>query len=385
MNNTDHTIERAYRVRLRLKPAQERALSRLLGAKRFVWNWALQRKDEAWRTAGISLSGVYLSRELTLLKKAPQTCWLSELSSVPLISLLRDFDQAWKNFFAGRAKRPRCKRYGSVMAARFTLDQRRTQVDRDAGTVQLDRIGKVRFRMTEPLIGRLRSVTISRDSAGRWFAAFTADGVPLAPPVPAQHAALGVDLGLKDTAALSTGQIIRAPKYLAAKQAKLRRYQRSYCRQRDAALRRMGINPHKRIPKGTRIQVSGRMRRRQRQIGVLHARIANARCNHQHQLTTHVVNTANVIAIEDLNVKAMSRSMRRSFRRSVSDAGLGEVRRQITYKTTWCGRHLSIVDRLYPSSQLCSTKGCDYRHRHLQLKERQWQCPQCHTKHQRDT
>ena len=271
------------------------------------------------------------------------------------------------------------------MAARFTLDQRRTQVDRDAGTVQLYRIGKVRFRVTQPLIGRLRSVTVSRDSAGRWFAAFTADGVPLATPVPAQHTALGVDLGLKDTAALSTGQIVQAPKYLAAKQAKLRRYQRSYSRQRDAALTRMGINPNKRIPKGTRIPVSGRMRRRKMQIGTLHARIANARCNHQHQLTTRVVNAANVIAIEDLNVKAMSRSMRRPFRRSVSDAGLGEIRRQMTYKTIWHGRHLSVVDRFFPSSQLCSTDGCDYRHRNLQLHERQWQCPQCHTKHHRDS
>ena len=109
MNNTDHTIERAYRVRLRLKPAQERALSRLLGAKRFVWNWAWQRKYEAWRTAGISLSGVDLSRELTLLKKAPQTCWLSELPSVPLSALLRDFDQAWKRLLCGTGKTPQAQ------------------------------------------------------------------------------------------------------------------------------------------------------------------------------------------------------------------------------------------------------------------------------------
>ncbi len=282
------TIERAYRVRLRPTPAQARTLSRLFGARRFVWNWAITRKDTAWRADGTKLSGVDLSREFTALRVGGATAWLGTLPREPFNQTLRDFDTAWRNFFAGRAQRPRRKRFGTVHSARFTLDQRREQVDCDTGRVQLDGIGKIRFRVTEPLRGRLRSVTISRDAAGRWFGAFTADGVSRPASAQARVEAIGIDLGLKTATVIHDGDTattIAAPKHLARAQRRLRRYQRSYVRQRDAALRRQGIDPARPIPKGTRIVVSNRMRRRVRQLGTLHARIADQRCNHQHQLT----------------------------------------------------------------------------------------------------
>ena len=380
------TIERAYRVRLRPKPAQARVLKRLFGARRFVWNWALWRKDEAWRADSTKLTGVDLSRELTVLRVTGETDWLSTLPREPFTQTLRDFDTAWKNFFGGRAKRPRRKKFGTVNSARFTLDQRRTQVDRDAGRVQLDGIGKIRFRVSEPMPDRLRSITVSHDAAGRWFGCFTADGVPSLANVPSAIEAIGIDLGLKDTAVIHDGRVsttVAAPKHLSAQQQRLRRYQRSYVRQRDAAARRQGIDPAKPFPKGTRVEVSNRMRRRKRQIGTLHAKIADQRRNHQHQLTARAVASAQVIAIEDLSVKGLSRSMgRRAFRRSVSDAGLGEIRRQLSYKAQWRGRTLSVVNRFYPSSKTCSA--CGEINRALTLRERTWKCATCGISHDRD-
>lgn len=358
-------------------------LSRLLGAKRFVWNWALRRKDDAWRADGTKLNGIALSREFTILRKAEGTDWLATLPREPFNQVLRDFDRGWANFFAGRAKRPRRKKRGAVSAVRFTLDQRRQQVDREGGTVQIDGIGKVRFRVTEPLLGRLRSVTVRRDAAGRWFATFTADGVPIPESVPATQAAVGIDLGLRDTAALSTGEVIPAPKHLTRKQAALRRYQRSYARQQDAAALRQGLDPTKPLPKGTRIAASNRMKRRRRQIGQLHARVADARRDHQHQLTSRVVANAQVITIEDLSVKGMARGMgRRAFRRSVGDAGLGEIRRQLTYKSQWNARTLVTVDRFYPSSKTCGA--CGAINAELQLRDRTWSCSSCGVTHDRD-
>jgi len=379
------TIERAYRVRLRLKPAQERQLLRVFGARRFVWNWALRRKDEAWRADSAKLNGIALSREFTQLKAAPKTAWLAEMPREPFNQTLRDFDKAWTNFFSGRAKRPHRKRFGTVNSARFTLDQRRDLVDRDAGLVQLDGIGKVRFRVSEAMPGRLRSVTVSRDAAGRWFGCFTADGVP-ARTAGEATSAIGIDLGLKDTAVISDGVTshkVVAPKHLAAQQKRLRRYQRSYCRQRDAAMVRQGLDPSKRIPKGTRITASNRMRRRKAQIGALHAKIADLRRDHQHQLTSAAVAGAAIIAIEDLCVKGMARGMgRRAFRRSVGDAGLGEIRRQLAYKARWRGCVLVAVDRFYPSSKTCSA--CGEIHRGLKLSDRHWTCESCGTEHDRD-
>ena len=380
------TIERAYRVRLRLKPAQERQLLRLFGARRFVWNWALRRKDAAWRTDGMKLNAIALSREFTQLKAAPETAWLAELPRMPFDQTLRDFDMAWTNFFAGRAKRPRRKKFGTVRSARFTLDQRRELVDRDTGRIQLDGIGKVRFRVTEAMPGRLRSVTVSRDAAGRWFGSFTADGVPALAST-AASAAIGIDLGLKDTAVIHDGVASRkvaAPKHLATQLRRLRRYQRSYGRQRDAALVRHGHDPSKRIPKGTHIVASNRMRRRKAQIGTLHAKVGDLRRNHQHQMTAVVVANTAVICIEDLAVKAMGRSMgRRAFRRGVSDAGLGEIRRQLEYKAKWRGRALIAVDRFYPSSKTCST--CGAIHAGLKLADRHWRCERCGSEHDRDS
>ncbi len=387
MTASTSTIERAYRVRLRLKPAQERRLLRLFGARRYVWNWALRRKDEAWRADGTKLNAVALSREFTVLRAAPATAWLAELPRMPFDQTLRDFDTAWTNFFAGRAKRPRRKKFGTVRSARFTLDQRRELVDRDTGRIQLDGIGKVRFRVTEPMPGRLRSVTVSRDAAGRWFGSFTADGVPALASTAAPVDAIGIDLGLKDTAVIHDGVASRkvaAPKHLAAHLRRLRRYQRSYGRQRDAAMVRQGLDPSKRIPKGTRIAVSNRMRRRKAQIGTLHARIADCRRDHQHQLTAAATGAAAVIAIEDLAVKAMARGMgRKAFRRGVGDAGLGEIRRQLAYKAQWRGRVIIAVDRFYPSSKTCST--CGAIHAGLKLADRHWRCERCSTEYDRDS
>lgn len=380
------TIERAYRVRLYPKPDQAHVLSRLFGARRFVWNWAIRRKREAWHADGTRLSGVDLSREFTELRKTGDTAWLSELPREPFNQTLRDFDKGWKNFFAGRAKRPRRKKYMAVHSARFTLDQRRKQVNISARTVQIDGIGRVRMRVSEPMVGRLRSVTVSRDSAGRWFAAFAADQVPAPAVGSAASGSVGVDLGLKDTAALSDGTAIAAPKHLAKNLKRLRRYSRQYARRYRAAANEKGVDPNKPIPKGTRIKPSKNMGRTKRRIGKIHARIADMRRDHQHQLTAKIVSSADVIVIEDLSIKGMSRSMgRRAFRRSVADAGLGEIRRQITYKASWHKRAVVAVDRFFPSSQLCSTPGCDYRNKSLKLSERQWTCPQCQTTHGRDS
>ena len=385
MTDTSATMERAYRVRLYPKPDQARMLIRIFGARRFIWNWALARKNDAWRCDGTKLTGIDLSREFTQLRAAPETAWLGELPREPFNQTLRDFDAAWRNFFAGRAQRPRRRKFGTVNSARFTLDQRRRGlVDWDAGRVQLDGVGRIRFRVSEAMTGRLRSVTISRDAAGRWFGSFTTDGVACPEPTPARIPVIGIDLGLRESAVLSTGERRAAPKRLTAHLARLRRYQRHYVRQRDAAARRMGLDPRKPFPKGTRIEPSNRMRATKHRIGVLHARIADQRRDHQHQLTANVVARAQVIAIEDLNLKGMARSMgRRAFRRSVADAGLGELRRQIEYKAQWRGRIVSVVDRFYPSSKLCSA--CGEKNDALTLRDRRWTCAHCGTEHDRDT
>jgi len=382
MTEATPTIERAYRVRLSPNRVQERMLRRLIGAKRFVWNWALGESNAQYRETGKRKPLKDLSSGVTALRKAPDTAWLDELPREPFSQVLRDLERAFSNAFAKRAAFPSFKSRGTVNALRFTLDQRREQVDR-SGRVQIDGVGKVRFRVTEDLIGRLRSVTVRLDSAGRWFASFTADGVPAKTAASAAMPSLGIDMGLKDAVVFSTGEKIAAPKPLKAKLAKLRRYQRRHSRQRDHQLRLMGLDPEKPIPKGTRLPVSNRGRRTQQMIGRLHAQVADQRREFQHQISRTIVDTAQVILIEDLNLAAMAKSMgRKSFRRSVADVGLGELRRQIEYKAAWAGRAVIRIDRFFPSSKTCFD--CGHVNKALDLKERTWDCPACGTHHDRD-
>ena len=387
------TIKRAYRLRayrLRVYPtrSQARTLAQLAGATRFVWNWALDRRTEAYRADGTKLNWVALSREFTVLRAAPDTAWLGALPREPFNQVLRDQERAFAAFFAKRAKYPRFRRRGAPHGLRFTLDQRREQVERgDEGDrwarVNLPGPGTLKLRRTEALSGRLRSITL-RCEAGAWYASITADGVPVPVAAPAARAAIGVDIGLKDLIVRSDGVRVPAPAALRAQLGRLRRYQRHYVRQRDAAARRQGLDPAQPFPKGTRIEVSNRMRRTQQRVADLHARIAAVRREALHRATTDLVRNAGVIALEDLAVKAMSRAMgRRGFRRSVANAAPGELRRQITYKAQWSGRTLSVVGRWYPSSKTCSA--CVAVNKALQLKDRRWTCPACGTEHDRDS
>ena len=381
------TRERAYRMRAYPTRSQARQLAQLAGATRRVWNWALERRSTAYRADGTKLNWVALSREFTVLRGAPDTAWLGDLPREPFNQVLRDQERAFAAFFAKRAKYPKPRRYGVPYGIRFTLDQRREQVERGDDTsrwarVSLPGLGALKLRRTEVLAGRLRSITLRREGLA-WYASITADGVPAPVSAPAVCEVIGVDVGLKDLIVRSDGVRVAAPATLRSELGRLRRYQRHYVRQRDAAARCQGLNPAAPFPKGTRIEASNRMRRTQRRVADLHARIGAVRREALHRATTDLVRSAQVIAIEDLAVKAMARGMgRRGFRRSVANAAPGELRRQIDYKTRWSGRTLSVVDRWYPSSKTCSA--CGAVNKALQLHQRRWTCPACDTEHDRD-
>ncbi len=378
------SIECAYRQRSYPSPTQQRQLQRLFGARRYVWNWAWRRQDEHYRTTQQHLSWVALSREFTALRTAPDTAWLAELPREPFNQTLRDLNRAWQNYLRGRAARPRKKAFGTVQSARFTLDQRRQQVDRAGGTVQLDGVGRVPFVVSRPLAGRLRSATLSRDAAGRWFVALTADGVPAPHSPNAPREAVGVDRGVREVAVTSQGERIAATRRTRAVERALKRHQRAYARGYRAALARAGLDPTQPCPKGTRLAPSNRMRRRQQKLGRLQAQLADLRREALHQASHRLVVTHQVIALESLNVRGLARTLRRGFRRRLHEAGMGELARQLAYKASWHRRTIVKVDPFFPSSQLCSTPGCDYRNTNLKLRERHWRCPQCGVVHDRD-
>ena len=385
------TRERAYRLRCYPSARQRRVLGRLFGASRFVWNWALARRTSAYHGDQTRLNWISLSREVTALRQAPETHWLTELPREPFNQVLRDQERAFQNFFARRARYPRYRRRGRAerVRVRFTLDQRREQVERDAtprwAFVNLPGVGRVKLRRTEGLQGRLRSVTLSRDGAGRYFASICADQVSQAVWPEPQCEVVGIDLGLRDLAVVSDGahvHTLRAPKALQLKLTRLRRYQRRQSRQLAAQMRAQGLDPDKPCPKGVRLGMSHRRARTRARIARLHGRIGDLRRDALHRVSTALVGQARILVLEDLNVKALARGgHQRGFRRAMGDVALGDLRRQIRYKADWAGRQVIEIDRYYPSSKRCFE--CGTVNAALGGAKR-WACPACGVCHDRD-
>lgn len=345
---------KVYRFRMRPTKSQESILNRLAGARRFVWNWALQRWKEHYETTGKSINFNQLSSELTHLKQQPETSWLKESDSQSLQQSLRDLRQAFSNFFAKRSRYPKFKSRKND-PLRFRIPQR---VKLSNNKVYVPKVGWVRIRQSQNVVEKTKSATFRCSSDGKWYVSlaveFEIPDVDLPQINPSQ--VVGIDLGLKDFAVLSNGIRISAPKFYRKNQRKLAKYQRRLSR------RQIGSN---------------RRRKAKLRVAHIHQKIANQRKDFLHKLTTNLVQYDG-LCIEDLSLKGLTRT---KLAKSFTDAAMGEFRRQLEYKTLWNRKHLTIIDRFYPSSRLC--RGCGNINNSLKLSERQWTCD-CGMDHDRD-
>jgi len=349
----------AHRIRLEPNKVQATYFARAAGTARFAYNWALaewQRQYQA-SLADPALpkpNGMALSRQLNAIKRI-EFPWMMEVTkNAPQMAIMQ-LGRAFKNFFAHRACFPTYRRKGRDDRFGLSNDKFRVEDKR----IRIPKLGWVRMRESLRFAGRIVSACISR-VAGHWFASITVDmpdGLSL-PPAEDQGA-VGVDLGVKQLATLSTGETVTGPKALRTMLVRLRRLSHELSRK----------------VKGSRNRSKAGLK-----LAKLHARIANLRRNSLHQLTTSITQRFHTIGIEDLNVKGMLGN--RCLSRAIADMGFGELRRQLMYKAAWRGGQVVVADRWYPSSKLCSC--CGYRMEALGLDQRQWTCPGCATQHDRD-
>ena len=349
----------AHRIRLDPNNVQATYLARAAGTARFAYNWALtewQRQYQA-SLADPALpkpNEMALRRRLNAIKRIEFPWMLGVTKNAPQLAIMQ-LGRAFENFFAHRARFPTFRRKGRD--DRFTLSNDQFRVE--GKRIRIPKLGWVRMRERLRFAGHIVSASISR-LAGLWFASITVDmpdGLSL-PPAENQGA-VGVDLGVKQLATLSTGETFAGPKALRTMLVRLRRLSRELSRK----------------VKGSRNRSKARMK-----LARLHARIANLRRDSLHQLTTSITRRFHLIGIEDLNVKGMLGNPCLS--RAIADMGFGELRRQIMYKAAWRGGQVVVADRWYPSSKTCSH--CGYRLEVLGLDRRRWICPGCATQHDRD-
>jgi putative transposase len=327
-------------------------LGRWLGATRWLWNTALEIRCEAYRECRLTLSGNDISRWLTQWKRTPGHEWLAQVPATCLTQCLRDQDAAFRNFFTGRARYPRFKGKSTSGSLRF----QGLGAAWARGLVSLPKLGALNLAESLPKVERPDLMTLSRDAAGRYHVSFCARVESSLLPI--THRVVGVDLGLKDLATLSTGEKIQNPKRYHARLRHLRQQQRCLARRQ----------------KGSRRREKQRLR-----VARAHARVRQERQAALHALTTRLVREFDLICIEDLNVNALARGLHA---RAIHDVAFSEVRRQLAYKSDWYGKILVEVDRWYPSSKTCSA--CRHTLDALRLDERRWKCPRCGICHDRD-
>jgi putative transposase len=263
--------------------------------------------------------------------------------------------EAFKNFFAGRARFPQFRKKGRD--DRFTLTN--DQFDLDGCRIRIPKLGWVRMRESLRFAGKILSATISR-VAERWFVSITVD-TPDNPHLPKaeNQGAVGVDLGVSALATLSTGETIPGPKPHKALLARLRRLSKSLSRKQKGSANR---------------------RKAKAKLAKLHARIAAIRQDALHKLTTDLTRRFHTIGIEDLNVRGMMAN--RHLAGSIADMSFFEFRRQLEYKTAMRGGQVVVADRFFASSKTCSA--CGHKLETMPLSVREWTCPACGVIHDRD-
>ncbi|AJE23384.1 RNA-guided endonuclease InsQ/TnpB family protein [Azotobacter chroococcum] len=346
--------KRAYKYRFYPTPEQAELLARTFGCVRSVYNRILRWRTDAFYQEQKKIGYTAASSRLTALKKQPELAFLNEVSSVPLQQCLRHQQAAFKNFFEGRAKYPAFKKKRHRQSAEFTRSSFRY---RD-GKLFLARCDEpLAIRWSRPLPGEPSTVTISRDSAGRYFVSCLCEFEPETLPVVPKT--LGIDLGLKDLFVTSEGERFGNPRHSAKYASRLALAQRRLSKKQLGSKNRA---------------------RARRKVARIHAKISDCRADGLHKLSRRLINENQVVCAETLAVKNMIRHPQLS--KAIADAGWGEFVRQLEYKGGWAGRQIVQIDRWYPSSKRCSC--CGHTLEHLPLDVRRWSCPECGTEHDRD-
>jgi putative transposase len=348
--------KRAYKYRLYPTQEQVPILARTFGCCRYVYNWGLRTRTDAYYKDGQRLYYEGTAERLTALKKQDDHVWLNEVSSVALQQSLRHLDKAFRNFFEGRAQYPKFHKKHGEQAATYA-----------STAFRWDGKSLILAKMTEPLTMvwsrplpdgcKPTTVTVTKDSANRYFVSILIEED--IKPLPITKKQVGLDLGLKSMVITSDGHTYGNPKFFVTDEKKLAKAQRRHAKKK----------------KGSKNREKAR-----RKVAKIHARISDRRRDYQHKLSTKLIRENQVVCVESLQVKHMVKN--HSLAKAMSDVGWGEFVRQLDYKAKWYGRTLVKIDKFYPSSKRCFD--CGHILDSLSLDIRVWTCPECGVFHDRD-
>ena len=358
---------KAVKIRLYPTTAQATQINKLLGCCRVVYNQCLERKINTYQTTGKSESLTTLSHFFHHeLIKDESFSWLNEQNTRVLKQKIKDMLGAYQNFFKQHKGFPKKKsKKDNVQKCRF---DRASVSKRNVYTnyrLSLANIHGIKFRCSEKFAsylqkhkGSISSATLTKLACGQYYLSILVDG-DLTRKVKETNKVVGIDLGIKDFVITSDGRKFENPHFAKSQVQKVKRLQRQLSRK----------------VKGSNNRAKARLR-----LARVYKRITDKKQYYLHTVSNMLIDENQVICMEDLNVKGMTRN--HNLASSILEMNFGELRRMLEYKAKWYNRKIVYVDRYHPSSKTCSH--CGYINRDLTLNDRTWVCPECGTYHDRD-
>ena len=349
-------MQKGIKFRIYPNKEQQSLINQTFGCCRLIYNKGLAMRNEAFGN-GSKIGYFQTSAMLTEIKKCEDFAFLKTVDSIALQQSLRDLDRGFVNFFQKRATHPIFKSKHNHHQSYRTLNQG-NNIRIEGKYIKLPKLGYVKIRQSME-VGKINNVTIEHTPTDKYFAVLNVEFEPQ--PRVNNGGMIGIDVGIKEFYSDSNGNVVSNPKYLEKSMRKIIREQRKLSRK----------------------QKNSNNRNKQRiKVALVHEKITNQRNDFLQKQSTMLIRENQTICIEELKVKNMMRNHRLA--QHISSASWSKFFDMLVYKSVWYGNNVIKVPAMYPSSQTCSCCG----HKNPLVKNlsiRVWECPNCHTVHDRDT